>query len=260
MRRTMLRLGGPGRTRFGPFYYATVHHTEFDPDWPIVTDWPEVIRGIRGSLHANQPDFAELCGLGRATVERWESKRTVPFRGDALQLLTVVRSNLNTPVQAGQALNLAAAAVLPHITRPTAQYVGRDITSWLKKTKHDHSDLARGLLQALSQARILVPIDPDGDELENLYFPLAGALRRPTKQPNWAHGLIGDLQHVSTGDRKRRHRPRPSARNRPVAGVRQYWQRNSALDKVFGHCRTVPPAAVIARRQIGEKFGRSACG
>jgi hypothetical protein len=134
--------------------------------------------------------------------ERWETKRAMPFRGNAIQLLTLVRDHLETPVQAGQALNLAAAAVLPHITRPTAQYLGQDITSWLKTGKHDHSDLGRAVLQALVHARILVPIDSNGDELEDTYFPLAGRLRQPTEQPDWAHGLLCDLQHVSAGDRQ----------------------------------------------------------
>lgn len=193
---------GPWREPFGSFFYVATYHTNFDPDWPIVTDWPAVVRGLRGSLHVSQLDFADLCGLGRATVERWEAKRAVPFGGNALQLLTLVRDQLKTPVQAGQALNLAAAAVLPHITRPTAQYLGEEITSWLRLGKHDHSDLGRPLLQALVSARILVPIDPGDDELEDLYLPLPGRLRPPTEQPDWATGLIADLQRVSTSDRQ----------------------------------------------------------
>jgi len=55
----------------GPVWLVLLRHRlphRFDPDWPIVTDWPAVIRGLRGSLHSSQPEFAELFGLGRATV------------------------------------------------------------------------------------------------------------------------------------------------------------------------------------------------
>lgn len=188
---------------FGSFYFTTIHHTDFDPDWPILTDWRAVVRGLRGTLHLSQQGFADLCGLGRATVERWETNRAVPFGGNALQLLTIVRPSLTTPVQAGQALNLAAAAVLPHLTRPTARYLGQEIASWLRRDKHDHRDLTHALLEALVTARILVPVGLDDDELEKrLYLPLPGQLRRPVDQPSWADGLVSDLQEATDDDRQ----------------------------------------------------------
>lgn len=192
--------GRPG-DRYDSYFFTTVNHSDFDPDWPIATDWPAVIRGLRGSLRLTQADFAHACDLGRATVERWESGRTTPFAGNALELLTLVRRRLETPVQAGQALNLAASVVLPHITRPTAEYSGSQIAGLLKTGKHDHTDLGPALLAALTSARILVATEPGGDELEDTYFPLAARLRGLAPLPEWAQGLIENLQHVSESDR-----------------------------------------------------------
>lgn len=188
--------------QFESFFVTVVLFTDFDPEWPISTHWPYAIRGLRGSMGKSQAEFAVLCGLGKATVERWEAARTVPFRGDALQLLTLVRPHLDSPIQAGQALNLAAAAVLPRITRPTAEYTGTSIAGMLVSGKHDHTDLARPLLQALVDSRILVPIEPGGDELADTYFPLAGRLHHNSDLPSWAHQLVDDLLAASQPDRK----------------------------------------------------------
>lgn len=188
--------------KFDSYFTLTVIHSDFDPDWPITTDWPAVTRGIRGSLSLTQADFAELLGLGRATVERWESGRTLPFRGDGLQLLTMLRPHLHTPLQAGQALNLAASVVLPRITKPTAEYTGQYIANLLKAGKHDHSDLGAALVNAMGTSRILVAIDPTGDELENNYFPLAARLRPQGDLPPWAAELVRALELATDGDRK----------------------------------------------------------
>jgi transcriptional regulator with XRE-family HTH domain len=193
--------GGSSASRFESFFITVVLFTDFDPVWPIKTNWPYAIRGLRGSMRKSQIEFAELCGLGKATVERWEAGKTLPFRGDALQLLTLVRPHLHDPVQAGQTLNLAAAAVLPHITRPTAEYTGAHIVRLLSSGKHDHTDLARPLITALVDSRILVPIDPGGDELADTYFPLAGRLHQHNDLPPWAHQLIDDLAAASDSDR-----------------------------------------------------------
>lgn len=184
------------------YFYTTVYHSDFDPEWPISTDWPAVIRGLRGALGATQARFAEMCDIGRATVERWETGRMVPFGGNALKLLTLVSRHLITPVQAGQALNLAAAVVLPHLTRPTAEYAGLDLIAFLKSGKHDHTYLGPGLLSALVQARILLRVDIESDELEDTYFPLAARLRDDSALPEWAPRLIDDLLGVSDTDRK----------------------------------------------------------
>lgn len=193
--------GGSSASQFESFFITVVLFTDFDPVWPIKTNWPYAIRGLRGSMRKSQIEFAELCGLGKATVERWEAGKTLPFRGDALQLLTLVRPHLHDPVQAGQTLNLAAAAVLPHITRPTAEYTGAHIVRLLSSGKHDHTDLARPLITALVDSRILVPIDPGGDELADTYFPLAGRLHQHNDLPPWAHQLIDDLAATSDSDR-----------------------------------------------------------
>ena len=29
--------------KFGGYFYLTVNHSDFDPEWPISTDWPAVV-------------------------------------------------------------------------------------------------------------------------------------------------------------------------------------------------------------------------
>lgn len=184
-----------------PFYFiTTVYFSDFTPAWPIATSWPYAIRGLRGSMSLSQSAFAEICQLGKATVERWESGRAVPFRGDALQLLTLVRPHLVGDIQAGQALNLAAAAVLPKLTRPTAEYAGSMMRECLKVGKHDHRDLIHALLTALTTARILVPTDRSADSLEDTYLPLVGRLHHDDL-PVWAAELVDVAASVSEADR-----------------------------------------------------------
>lgn len=187
---------------FGSYFSLTVIHTDFDPDWPITVEWPAVIRGLRGAFGVTQVNFADLLEVGSATVERWESGITVPFRGNGLELLTRLRPHLQTPLQAGQALNVAAAVVLPHITRPTAEYAGHYIAKLLTSGEHDHSDLGPALLSAMEVSRILVAIDPTGDELENTYFPLAARLHPRADLPAWAVELVETLERTTEGDRK----------------------------------------------------------
>lgn len=187
---------------FGSFFYRVRYHTDFDPEWPISIDWPAVIKGVRNSLHVSQAAFAQMCQIGRATVERWEKGTMLPFKGNAHQLLDLVRGHIVTPVQAGQVLNIAAAAVLPRLTRPTAEYKGREIANWLRSDRSDHSDLAYGLLGALTHARILIAIEGEDETLEDTYFPLAGRLHQPTEQPEWVARLLRDLGGLSPGDRR----------------------------------------------------------
>lgn len=184
------------------YFFTTVYHSDFDPEWPIATDWPAVLRGLRGSFHMSQARFAEAFGLGRATVERWEAGKAVPFKGDALQLLTLIRSHLNTPIQAGQALNLAAAVVMPRLTKPTAEYVGRELLAVLALGKHDHAYLGPGLLDALVTARVLVPLQYADEPMDDTYRPLAARLRDQRSLPDWAGHLIDDLLTMAPGDRQ----------------------------------------------------------
>jgi transcriptional regulator with XRE-family HTH domain len=184
------------------YFLTTVYHSDFDPEWPIATDWPAVLRGLRGSMHMSQVSFAETFGLGRATVERWEAGKSVPFKGDARQLLTLVRSHLATPIQAGQALNIAAAIVLPRLTKPTAEYVGRELLASLTVGKHDHAYLGPGLLDALVTARVLVPLHYADEPMDDTYFPLAARLRDSTNLPDWASPLIEDLLALTREDRE----------------------------------------------------------
>ncbi|MCR1785922.1 helix-turn-helix domain-containing protein [Nocardioides carbamazepini] len=193
---------GRGSDAFESYFYATVFHTDFAPEWPIATDWPAVVRGLRGSFALAQTDFAELCGLGRATIERWESGKVTPFRGDALQVLSLVRPHLCTPVQAGQALNLAAGAVLPHLTRPTSEYLGADVVAPLCRDGHNHSDLGPAVLSALESARILVVLDPGSDELDTTYFPLVNRPAADGHDLQWAQGILKDLAKLSNADRQ----------------------------------------------------------
>jgi transcriptional regulator with XRE-family HTH domain len=184
------------------YYFTTVYHSDFDPEWPIATDWQAVIRGLRGSFHMSQARFAETFGLGRATVERWETGRAVPFGGDALQLLTLIRSHLVTPIQAGQALNLAAAVVMPRLTKPTAEYVGRELLAVLTVGKHDHAYLGPGLLDALVTARVLIPLHYADEPMDDTYFPLAARLQSQKPLPGWAPQLIEDLLTMAPKDRE----------------------------------------------------------
>jgi DNA-binding XRE family transcriptional regulator len=184
------------------FVYATVPHTEFDPDWPIKPDWPYIVRGLRRALEASQVAFADLCSVSRPTVERWEAGSKVPHRGDALQLLKSVKRHLRTPIQAGQALNLAAAVVLPRLTRPTARYTGRQLVGMLKNQTGDHTDLGRSLLTALLSANILLAIDPSGDDLEDTFVLLAGQASVEVDQPPWLAELAQILRNASDSDRQ----------------------------------------------------------
>jgi transcriptional regulator with XRE-family HTH domain len=186
---------------YDAFFYTTVYHSDFDPEWPITTDWPTVIRGLRGSFNVSQHDFAHMCKVGKASVERWETGRTIPLRGDALQLLSLIRPVLQTPLQAGQALNLAAAAVLPHLTKPTAEYMGTDLLKLLRSGKNDHSYLGAALISALVNARILVPLNFDDDALNDTYFPLAARRRVDHQSPDWASGLIDGMSALGSADR-----------------------------------------------------------
>lgn len=91
---------------------------------------------------------------------------------------------------------------MPQITKPTAQYTGHYIDAILKSGTHDHTDLSRALLTAFVDARILVAIEPGGDELEDTYFPLAGRLRKDSNVPAWTYDLIQYLTKVSDSDRQ----------------------------------------------------------
>lgn len=201
---TELFNGRDGRPadRFESYFYLSVNHSDFDPDWPISTDWPAVVRGVRGALGRTQAEFAGLLGLGRATVERWEAGTTKPFRGNGLELLTLLRPHLRTPVQAGQALNVAAAVVLPHITQPTAEYSGQSIANLLNQGAHNHADMGPALLNALSTSHILVAIDPTGNELEDRFFPLAARFRPTGDLPRWASDLIDNIIRLDDRDRR----------------------------------------------------------
>ncbi len=187
----------------GLVYFKTAHHTEFAPEWPVATDWPLVIRSLRSSLGMTQASFAAAAEIGTATVERWETGRSVPFGGDALQLLSLAAPLVDEPVQRGQLLNVAAAAVLPRITRPTATYKGTEIVNWLRSGKHDHRSLGDALLHTLREARILVPVEETGNELvDDEYFPLAGNLRGAAEEPAWLPEFIRLGSRLETSDRQ----------------------------------------------------------
>jgi hypothetical protein len=196
------RRNGDERTPYDSYFYVTVDHTDFDPEWPISVDWPTVIRGLRGSFGVGNRRFAELCDVEPATVALWETGRAVPFNGDALRLLTLLRPHVRSPVQAGQALNVAAAVVLPHLTMPTAEYAGRALVAPLRAGGHDHRDLGVNLLDALVTARILVPLGVEHGELGDTYVPFLARGREDVVLPAWAPSLIDDLFSASEADRR----------------------------------------------------------
>jgi len=193
---------GHGQALFDSYFYVTVDHSDFDPEWPIATDWSTVMRGLRGAFGLRRSEFAALCDVDRTTVDLWETGRAVPFEGDALRLLTLVRPHLRTPVQAGQVLNVAAAVVLPHLTMPTAEYAGRALVAPLRGDGHDHTDLGGNLLDALSTARIVVPQNLAESEVDDTYLPFLARGRDDTVLPAWAPGLIDDLFSASAEDRQ----------------------------------------------------------
>lgn len=186
--------------KYDGYFYLSVNHSDLDPEWPISTDWPAVVRGLRGSLNKTQAEFAELLQLGRATVERWEAGTAKPFRGNGLELLTLLRPHLENELQAGQVLNVAASVVLPHITQPTAEYSGQYLARLLNDGKHHHDDLAPAMLAALSTSRILVAIESTGDELEDTYFPLAARLHPAGELPRWAADLVDRIMRLDRQD------------------------------------------------------------
>ncbi len=76
------------------------------------------------------------------------------------------------------------------------------MASWLRSDTHDHTDLADGLLQALVDARIIIPIDPAGNGLvQDTYFPLAGRFRDSAPLPSWAGPLLADVGALTLRDR-----------------------------------------------------------
>jgi DNA-binding XRE family transcriptional regulator len=179
-----------------------VDHTDFEPTWPIRVDFQLVLRGLRRSLSMSQVAFAEACEVATATVERWEAGTTIPFKGDAIELLGRVRPHVTTPVQAGQLLNVAAAAVCWRLSQPTARYAGSEIATWLDGDSGSHSDLAEPLLEALIHSNILIPVDSAGHlRVDDDYFPLAGSLQAKPA-PAWHRELIQAARDLTDSDRQ----------------------------------------------------------
>lgn len=186
---------------FVMFFFTSIAHTTFDPEWPIEPNWPAMVRGVRSSLGLSQAAFAERCGFGRASVERWETGQSAPLHGNALQLLSAIRPHLSGPLQAGQALNFAAAAVLPQLAQPTARYTGAQIKQMLRAGADDHTDLALNLLAALVDSHILVVVETGRDELDSLYIPLAGRLASEAHTPGWLPELREHAEVMTAKDR-----------------------------------------------------------
>jgi hypothetical protein len=91
---------------------------------------------------------------------------------------------------------------MPRLTKPTAEYVGRELLASLKVGKHDHAYLGPGLLDALVTARLLVPLHYADDPMDDTFFPLAARLQNQRSLPDWASQLIEDLLTMAREDRE----------------------------------------------------------
>jgi transcriptional regulator with XRE-family HTH domain len=170
----------------------------FEAEWPIRPDVPACLKGFRRSVGLSQVRFAERLGVARVSVERWEAGGAKPFRGNVLALLAALRPLVHDPVSAGQLLNLAAAAVCPRMTRPTARYTMAEIGSFLRDGRHDHTVLAAPLVHMLVEAAILAPFDPEENGGDVPYVPLVGldALAREPVHPE----LLAVARRLSSAD------------------------------------------------------------
>jgi transcriptional regulator with XRE-family HTH domain len=177
-------------------------HSSFTAEWPIPVDVPLALRGFRCALGLSQAKFAAALGENRLNIERWEGRKSRPFRGHALSLLPPLRRLVNGPLAAGQLLNFAAAVVCPRLTRPAATYTGHDIAALLVEKSLNQADLAPALLEAFVFSEVLVPIDDVNYGLDRRYIPLVGVSTLDRKAEPWETELRVVAQRLSPGDRK----------------------------------------------------------
>ena len=179
-----------------------VLHGSLVSEWPITVHVPSALAGFRHALGISQVKFADAIGTKRLNIERWESGKSRPFRGNMYPLLTAVRPLVDSPTAAGQLFNLAAAAVLPRLTRPAGTYRRGQIREFLTHREGDHGDLADKLLELLVDTEILTPIDPDDSSEEAEFIPRVGVQVLDREREPWAADVIAAAQRLSEADRK----------------------------------------------------------
>jgi transcriptional regulator with XRE-family HTH domain len=184
------------------FTIVVLRHSSFDAEWPIQINVPLALKGFRHTLGLSQVKFAKALGVGRLNIERWETGKNRPFGGHVLSLLTLLRPLVDCPLAAGQLLNLAAAVVCPHLTRPAAIYTQREIEIPLAEKRGEHLDLAPALVEALVHSEILVPVDPSEEGPEARYIPLVGIGAIDRKIEPWEPELRVIAHQLKPDDRK----------------------------------------------------------
>jgi transcriptional regulator with XRE-family HTH domain len=171
-------------------------------EWPITVHVPSALAGFRHALRLSQVKFAAAIGTARLNIERWESGKSRPYRGNMHPLLTDVRRLVDSPTAAGQFFNLAAAAVLPRLTRPAGTYHRSQIREFLVHREDDHSDLADNLLDLFVDSEILTAIDPDDSSEEAAFIPRIGVQVLDREREPWVVEVIAAAERLSDIDRK----------------------------------------------------------
>jgi transcriptional regulator with XRE-family HTH domain len=179
-----------------------VLHGSLVSEWPITVHVPSALAGFRHSLGISQVKFADAIATTRLNVERWESGKSRPFRGNIYPLLSSVRSLVDSPSAAGQLFNLAAAAVLPRLTRPAGTYRRQQVREFLTNREGDHGDLTDKLLDLLVDAEILMPVDHDDSSEGAEFIPRVGVQLLDREREPWAAEVIAAAERLSAADRK----------------------------------------------------------
>lgn len=193
----------PLDTPLAQFELGYIDHSSFAAEWPIRPDVGTAIRGFRTVLGLSQVLFAERIGVSRVSVERWESGKIRPFRGDTLELLSLLRPLTDGPLAAGQLLNVAAAVVCPNLTRPAGTYTGEQLFAMLRHRRHRHDDLGPALISMLISSEILTSVDGDNEsDPENRYIPLVGIETLNRSGPDPMDDVMAVARQLSPPDRR----------------------------------------------------------
>jgi transcriptional regulator with XRE-family HTH domain len=181
---------------------GVVLHSTFASEWPVTVHIPSALAGFRHSLDLSQVKFAAALGIKRLNIERWESGKARPFRGNIHPLLTSVRSLVDSPTVAGQFLNLVAAAILPNLTRPAGTYRRGEITAMLVDAEGNHGDLAETVLDLLITSELLVPFDPGDSSESAIFLPRIGVQTLDRHLEPWGPDVLAAAAKLSVDDRK----------------------------------------------------------
>ena len=146
--------------------------------------------------------FAAALGTKRLNIERWESGKARPFRGNIYPLLTSVRSLVDSPSAAGQFLNLVSSAILPKLTRPAGSYRRDEITAMLVDAEGNHGDLADAVLDLLVTSELLMSLDPEDSSEGAIFVPRVGVQMLDRHLEPWGPEVLTAAAKLSVDDRK----------------------------------------------------------